>query len=665
MDKDYKQDNIIQWVFEKAFDQLTFESRELFETPFDKIKKKTFDNVELYQLINKLTRRQTNKIIEYLTNKQFQEKFLFSKIKKKLYVQILLGDLDKIKLLIDIGHVFDQRCMQLAVLNNRIDILQYIIETNLELKLENQLLIYCCEFGHENMYFYLREKGLMPNITIYNKAALGNSFKIILDTNENIGISNKTLMSSFQANNTDIILFLVDIAKSDNIKINNNLFTYPILNNNFTLLTELEKLNMIVWPVLKEQSTGSNTSRYHELYYSALLSGSIEMVKYIESKMPNIHDNHTLDTSKTKKGQMSLLLEDIIYEINNKKYFSHTMNYAVQSGSIAMVKYVYAKGYGITVSNFITAIKQGTVEILEYLCTKYSKKLPFYLVHYFGINSYASEKMAKAKILIDNRLLDLNITSKMTVNDYRKESAHLEIISQTVQIPEDGVVDPDYLMKYQLFFIPVSGYKFNHKLLTKTRICLELGMDDELINIFTAQMNRIDQQFVIDTLFLFGNMAQIKKLSWPLAPSNQIIMEMMCYNQLNKLCYLVQNNLLSDTIIDCIYPVATMLSDEYLTILFQKIGRNNPDIKYMLLSGNYSVITKWLDNNIFDENNTDINIFKYALQLDNIDIAKRLRYPKKLLSELIDWASESDLVEMHSYLKSVEICELIMEKNDV
>ena len=664
MDKDYKQDNIIQWIFEKAFDQLTFESSELFESPFEKIKKKTFDNVALYQLINKLTHRQTNKIIEYLTNKQFQEKFLFGKIKKKLYVQILFDDFDKIKLLIKIGHIFDQRCIQLAVLNNRIDILQYIIETNPELKLENQLLIYCCEFGHDKMYFYLRERGLMPNITIYNKAALGNSFKIILDINENIGVSDKILMSSFQANNTDIILFLIDVAKSDGIKINNNLFAYPILNNNFVLLTELEKLNIIEWPV-KQQLTNYDTSWHRELYYSALLSGSIEMIKYIESKMPNIHDNHILDTSKTKKGQISLLLEDIIYEINNKKYFSHTMNYAVQSGSIEMVKYVYDKGYGITVSNFITAIRQATTEILEYLCSKYNKQLPFYLIHYFGINSYAADKITKAKILIGSGLLNLNTVIKMTVNDYRKESAHLEIISQTVQIPEDGIVDPDYLMKYQLFFIPIHGHKFNHKLLTKIRIYLELGMDNELFNIFTTPMNTNDEQFVIDTLFLFGSMAQIKKLSSTLAPSNQIIMEIMCYNQLNKLCYLVQNNLLLDTIVDCIYPVATMLSDEYLTILFQKIGYDNPNIKYLLLSGNYSVIIKWLDNNIIDENEFDINIFKYALQLDDIDIAKRLRYPKKILSELINWTSESDLVEMNSYLKSVEVCKLIMDKNNV
>jgi hypothetical protein len=656
MEEDYEQDNIIQWIFEKAFDQLTMNGNELFETPFDKIGKKTFGSIELYNIINKLTVRPINRITEYITNKIFQERFLFSKIKKKLYVQILLDDLEKIKILIQMGHLFDKKCLQLSILNNRIDILQFIIKNSPKLKLENQLLVYCCEFGYEDIYFYLRQRGLVPNSAIYNKAVLGNSLKIIQDINENFGISNKILTSGFQTNNTDIILYLVDVAIKDNVKICDNLINYPILNNNFKLLEELEKKNVIEW-------------RYDcDLYYSALLSGTMEMIKHVESKIPNIHHNHMLDTSKTTKGQFSLLLEDMIYEIDHKKYFSHTMNYAIQSGSTDVVKYVYEKGYGITPSNFITAIRQGNTAMLKYLCDKYKKRLPFYLIHYFGINSYVTDKMAKAKILIDNGLLDLNNPIGMTINDYKKESAHIELISQTIQISEDDAMDLDYLMKYQLFFVPDKGFKFNHGLLTKTKICLELNMDKDLVNIFLAQMNQIDQQFVTDILFLFGNITQIQKLfSYvrPLVPRNQIIMEIMCYNQLGKLCYLMQNKLFSKPIIDNLFPVATMLADEYIMLLFQKLGCTKTDIKYLLLSGSHQKIIKWLDDNNIDEIEINKNILKYVLQLDNMEIIKRFKYPKNFLSELIDWAEEADLVEAQMYLKSVEICEYLVENNEL
>ncbi|XWV26608.1 ankyrin repeat protein [Tupanvirus soda lake] len=641
MEEDYTPDNIIQWIFEKAFDQLTLESNELFETPFEKINSKTFASSNIYVLINKLTNRPIDKITAYLSNKKFQEKFLFSKIKKKLYVQILFGNLEMFKCLVQKGHIIDNKCLQLAVLNNRMEILEYIIDTNPKIKLNNELLMYCAEFGYVDIYFYLREKNLLPNISIYNKAVLGNSLEIIKDINEHIGISSKTLTTAFQTNNNSVILFLYNVAIEDKINLDRNLITYPILNNNLVLLEELDKINPIEW--------------HHELYFSAILSGSMDMIKFMELKFPNIHDNHILDTSKVKKGRSSLLLEEIIYEKNNKKYFSHTINYAVQSGSIEMVKYIYSKDYGITISNIITAIKQGTCEILEYLCKKYNKKLPIYIIHYFGTNSYVLDKINKAKILIDSGLFEINCNHKLNINDYRKESTHLEIISQKVQVSEDGIMDCDYLMKYQLFFVPIKGYKLNHRLLTKTRICLELNIQDELINIFMSQKNVIDQQFIIDTLFLFGNMEQIKKLHpliQPLmCPSQQIIMEIMCYCQLNKLCYLMINNILNRQHIDTIYPVSIMLSDFYLNLFFEKFDKKIPDIKYVIESGNKNEIIKWIDR--YGNENMDKDTIKRIMKLEYIDILKKINIPKNILQELISWSNDSDLLEIKYYLTSL------------
>ncbi|AUL78394.3 repeat protein [Tupanvirus deep ocean] len=641
MEEEYTPDNIIQWIFEKAFDQLTLESNELFKTAFEKINSKTFASNNIHILINKLTNRPIEKITAYLLNKKFQENFLFSKIKKKLYVQILFGDLEAFQILVLKGHVIDKICLQLAVLNNRVEILKYIINTDRKIKLDNELLMYCAEFEYVDLYFFLRENNLLPNISIYNKAVLGNSLEIIKDINEHIGMSSKTLTTAFQTNNNNIILYLYNIAIEDGINLEKNLITYPILNNNFVLLEALDKIKPIEW--------------HYELYFSAILSGSMEMIKFLEEKFPNIHDNHILDTSKVKKGRTSLLLEEIIYERNNKKYFSHTINYAIQSGSIEIVKYIYSKGYGITISNIITAIKQGTCEILKYLCKKYDKKLPFYIIHYFGTNSYILDKISKAKILIDSGLFEINCNDKLSVNDYRKESTHLEIISDKIHISEDGNIDYDYLMKYQSFFVPIKGYKLNHRLLTKTRICIELNMRDELINIFKSQKNITDQQFIIDTLFLFGNMDQIKNLHpliQPLVcPSQQIIMEIMCYCQLNKLCYLMHNNILCRQDIDTLYPVSIMLSDFYLSLFFDKFDKNTPDIKYVIESGNKNAIIKWIDR--YGITNVDKDIIKRIIKLDDVDVLKKINIPKNIIPELLCWSNDLDLLDIKCYLTSL------------
>lgn len=645
-DKSFEQDNVIHWIFDKIFDQLTLNASELYITPFDRIKAKTFDELSNHQLINKLSNRHIELVQQYLSNETFQQKFLFAKLKKKINIDILMDNIDHIKYLTTIGYKPDSKSLQLAVLNNRLNILEYILETNPKMKLINELLIYCAEFGHESIYFYLKEKGLTPNISVYNKAVLGNSLSIIKDISQQIGLSTKILNSAFQTNNTEIILFLVNEAINDKINITPNLITYPILNNNFELLLELEKLNLI---------------NYHEeLYYSAILSGSIPMMTYIESKLPNIHDEYVLDTGRTKKGQSSLLLEDMIYSRDHKKYFSHTINYAIQSNSLEVLKYIHAKGYGITSSNILTAIKQGTLEILQFLLEQYHQPLGSYFIHYFGTNCHLPDKISKAKLLLDSGLLSLDPVHKMTTNDYKKESVHLEMIGQTLQVPEDGKIDADYLMKYQMFFVPVKGYKLNYRLLTKTRICLEVGLEEKLLEIFSMEHNMIDKYFLIDCLYLFGTIQQVKQL-YPLlnadiAPSPQIIMETLCYCQIGKLCYLLNKNLLNEELLKQIYPVIIMLADSSLNLILNKIRDvigEEFQLKFILQSGKKSLINDWINKyeNIF----LSKDIIKNLLMMDDVELIKKVNFDKKYLAELIDFAEESDLFEVRNYLQSIAV----------
>ena len=630
-----KQDNVIQWVFEKLFCQI-ISDQDLLVIPFEEISAKTFDNNYIHNVINGLTKRPTLIIQNYLENHFFKEKILFGKLKKKLHVQILLGDFDKFKNLQQAGHMIDTNCYQLAVVNNRLNMLQWMLESYPNTKLSKELLYYGAQFGYDKIYFYLRNQGLEPNISIYNRAVAGGSLNIVKDINQLIGISSKTIENAFKENNTEIILYLLDDAIDDGLHISPNIMTYPILNNNISLVKLLDAKNLINW--------------HNELYYSAILSGSMEMIELLETKIPNIHSTRSLDTSSEKKGQKTLLLDDMIYEINGKKYFSHTMNYAIQSTSLDMVKYIYSKGYGITASNFITAIKQGTVEILEFLISCYDKQLPFYYQQYLSTYSYSRDKLAKTKILIESGLLSLVPPTILTIDDHRKETVHIQLVENYCHREDDIMMDLDYLLKYSLFFVPVSGFKLNYRLLARLKISLATNLTNDLISITKSNLNEVDKQFVIDSIFLFGTIDQIKMLDIDKPPSSQIIMELMCYNQISKMCYLLNHQLLDNDLVKLLCPLAVILDDRYLNSFFEKIGKFDFDIKFIIKSGNKDLIRQWFETNKEKLDDIPIGVWLDLLMIDDVDLVDEIGIPSRLLPELIIRTENEDLIVMRDYL---------------
>jgi hypothetical protein len=621
----FEQDNIIQFIFEKIFDQKTLDGKELLNVPFNKISEKTFHDEKIHQIINDLTHRPLNKIRQYLSHPVFQEKFLFVKLKKKIHVQILLNNSKKIFDLIEKGYKFDIDAMYLTIINNQFELIKYFSG-----KLTNKMLSYAVEFGHEDIYFYLIEQGLIANIQIFHKAILGSSLKIIKSINENITLTDKILKTAFQMNKLEVILFLVKDTVENEIKILPDLMHYPILNANIELL---ENLKMIVPIIFK-----------NKFYFSALLSGSMEMIKYIENKIPNIHNNWVLDTSKTKKGYITLLSEEITYQKNNKKYFSHTMNYAIQSCSIEVIEYIISKDYGITFSNIITAIKTGNVKIVSLILQHYKGKNKCF-IYYFGMHSFISNKFAIAKIIYDyHNCRDLLYNTNMTITDYKRETLHLNLIKENSIYISDDIYDIDYLMKYSMFFVPISGFKLNYKLLTTIRLYLELNLDDGIVQIFHQELNKQDLQHVVDSIYLFGDLNKIKKFV-TMAPSPHIIMESLCYNQIGKFCYLMQKNMLSEKDILQIYPIITMLADPILDQVTGKFHRNfQKDPKYIFLSGKFQNI-----NNAV----IDIRNIRDLLLTDDIEFIKKFNLIEVINDEIIDWAIGADLIEVAIFLKSI------------
>ncbi|AZL89525.1 ankyrin repeat protein [Megavirus baoshan] len=641
-------DNTIKWMFEKVFDQLTLNCKELYQIPYHTIEKRIY-NSDVYNLMSSCLKINATEIESYLTDLKFIRSFLFTKIKKRLCVEILLNDLDQIIELVNSGYNIDETSIRLIIINNRYDILKFFA-SNKNLSLTQDLLAICAEYSYSDMYFYLREHKLMPSIYTFNKSVIGNSLSIVQDISQRIGVSKKTLETAFETNNTEIILFLINQAEQEDVVVSKNFAAYAIVNSNFQLLNILIEKNLIDWNI--------------ELYYSALLSGNLDMIQFVDNHIEINHTDKVLDSSKTKRGVSSLLITDMIYTVNGKKYFSHTMNYSIQSKNLEVVKLSHQQGYGVTVSNFITAIQQSTPEILEYLCQIYNYSLPFYLIHYLGLNSKISNKLVKANILIKYKLLKLDISNLNTI-DYQKEAIHIEMIVTNTQISLEALTDPDYIFNYPIFFVPKKGYKLNRKLITITYIYLKLDQDDDLVKLYSNNYNEVDKQYLVDCLYLFGNILQVKKLHHmiPITPSQQILMEITCQQQISKLYYLYANNYLSNYLIKNLYDIVFSLNNPHLKTLFNNFGNFEPEFKYIVMSGNVGQIIEWLDKYheiLIDTNDKIINknIVKNILLLDNDLIlnylSAKIKYKNLLInwkSELIDWTREQDLLNVTNILQ--------------
>src|ERR1700733_7820810 len=560
-----ERDNIIHFVFDKIFNQLILSNDEFYQIPFSKIREKTFDNIYVHKLIHQLTNKSEKSIKLYLTNNYFITNHLYSKLKLHKYVKIIMNDI--------LENTFDLNCLKLAMLNRDIEIVQQIIPF---IKLDNELLMIPAEMGNEKIYFYLINLGLNPNISVYHKAILGNSAEIVKSIIPLISLSKVILESAFQNNNTKILLMIIDEIVKENIKMKNEIVSYPILNGNMIIVKKLEEFNLIDW--LSET-----------ICFSAILSGSLTILYYVESKNPNIHNNFYLDKTNHKKSP--LLFDEITYFLNGNKYYAHTMNYAIQSGSIEMVRYIYNLGYGITESNIITAIKSNLKEILIFLLHNYTGKLHDSILNYFGITSFINDKIELAKILIMNEKINIIPTHKFTLSDYQRDRLHVNMINESKTIFENDILN----------------------------------------KLITIEQNDNNRQIITDAIFLFGNLNHILKWAYiyNLAPSNLLIMELICYQQLGKLCYIYSRNLLPISKWKELHKLSQMIADPTIEDFFYKYNLTSKQkLKYIIQSGKKDLIMKWIRTKSKEEVNEKIkkNI-KNLLLLNDSQLIKDI-YPE-------------------------------------
>lgn len=632
-------DNIIQLTFDKIFRQCTSNFQQLKLIPFSNIRSQTFENEFIYQLIHKLTHRPIDKIRSYLQDKLIQQAYLISKLKNKIDVEILFGDLDQILILIDKSYSISSDSLKLAVINGHLHIVKYLMSNSkIDHKFGTELLTLSAEFGHELLYMFLRELEFDPNIQTYNKSVCGTNIDIVQDVNTIIGLSKKTVELAFESGDTYIVEFIVKEAIESKIKISAKLISYVILNANIDLIKKISELIPIEWDP--------------SLLHSAILSGSMEMITYVEEQIPNIHHNLTLDMSRIRKGQSDLLLESMIYNKNQTKYFSHTINYAVQSKSLLVLKYIHGIGYGITLSNIVNCIQTSTPEILTYLLQYYNKKIPLYIIHYFNIDAYCIDKTEFAKILIAYGF-DISSKPNYTVSDYKLETTHLKLIAETKYVKPDLTYDTDYLLCYQSFFVPPTGFKLNRKLITAIRICAELKLETDFKKIINYTHHNIDKQFIMDTTYIFGEISYVKYVYelYRIIPSQSVIIETLCYGQIGKLSWLMQLAVLPDGVglpvimKEQIYLLSLSLDDVLINSFMCKLGlTSNPNSKLQAIinSGKSDTIISYINNN--NQCVLDLDTIKQLCLLDDVELIDKINLVMDDKEELLRWLKENNLI---------------------
>lgn len=584
-------DNIIHWTFEKMFIQLTNRTKNLLTMPFDSICKKTFHCDRLHQTIAKLTSRPITAVRTYLANHTVIKRFLGNSLQRPIWMEIILGCHEKVFWHIHRGIGIDDECYKLAIFNGHLDILK-LLESYSNQNPGAQLLYWAVEVNQVNIYFHLRSKGIRPNLSVYNHAVLhSDSMEIIQDIAKFIAPNSETVANAFQSSSMDVTKYILQEYQANTKRpltnLVNRLIVYPIMKCHTHLIEYLESMSLFI------------TINWHaDLYYSAILSGSIEMMEYTSRKLDvDVTNPIYLDGKQGLVKNGSQIFSTMTYAQNNRTYFSHTINYAIQSKSLAVVEYIHELGYQITASNFITALQQAPVEILEYLCENFDGKLPRAYLIYFSPLSFISNKFEKARIIFESGLLEIG--TKFSIDDYQMVSIYKLMITDSSFLAPGGEYDEDYMMMSMTKFDEADLVK-----LTTVRLALALQMTKLLKELFMEPA-----EVTTDCLFLYGSITQLKMYRRPgMVPSRMVMMELVCRNQLSKLCYCLQSCELTSQLDGILQTVSLSLQDAYLLSLANRMDNQVSDLlqslRFSVKSAHLDVITSLLlemDEVVVDE----------------------------------------------------------------
>ena len=617
--------NIIESIFSNIFSKI-FNRQDFYEKSFASITSMTFDRQEISDLIAEYANYPERYVSSYVTDKCFIRKFLFQMLNRKVNVDILVGELSDVKRKCEQNYIADHTCLILAALNDRLDVLEYLIDT-IKLQPTKELLYSSCH--NATTYQYLRKKtDMLPNLSVLYRAVRYGNDEVCGDILEYISPNILSINEAVESNQTHISELLIDkvITSKNSKNIRKEIILYPIVNGNMSLVKKMVEKSIIKWS--------------SELLFSAILSGSMDMIKYIESRYSHIHASLALDKTTNVTKNSNNILKDTTYAIDGVQKYAHTMNYAVQSNDTAIIKYVHGLGYGISASNFITALKQSSCHVLENLSKFYRSKLPYYVVYYFSIWSVINDKIDKAKILLEYGLLDFTYDiGEKNMARISDGNFHIDLLKQK-QVVSNEIVDSDYFLDHNRLFSSVDNSCIYP--MTITRLILELNLPLDLLK----KSPIIHTENMSDIIYLYGTVGQIKYCIRSLVirspPSEIMLSHLTLTNQMGKIACIFNNMEMPHGHKLVFAQSCCMVGNEIYSRLSEKLVgyiEITDKFKFIIESRSVPSILDILDENIvLDKKNLRI-----ILSIDNDEITSKLYSLNKIDACVEKWMQLNDL----------------------
>lgn len=616
--------NQIEWPVECAFKKLTQNGAELYTDSYKAICMKTFYSNEFIKLVSTFIRLSESQVSAYVSDKKYQSKLINSITKNKLHTAVILNDYQRVtKYIKKYNYIVTSDVVKLACLNSHDDILILSMIDEITPSLLNNLesIAIMCDVKNILGYKYLIKK-IKPTINIYNRAVMHMPIDIIEEIDTAIAPTSTTLKNAVMYGDPNIVMHVLRSYLNLSKPFDKNLVAYMIMNEHTDALDYLHENGLVDW--------------HTDLYYSGILSGSIQILDYLDKYYPNIHKNKILDTPHGKTiGKKTDLTTDMIYKFDGKKYFSNTMNYAIQSNSVNMVRHISSLSYGISIANIITATRSN-IDIFAYVIEKYQKKIPSYILVYFSLNNVISNKYEKLSILISSNKIDI-FEKPM----YKLESIHTEIIRSNKNIDLIHMYSADYLFNYANSLSNYPGIKFNHRVYVITSYVVLANKLDLLNNLLIHYKNKYDRQLIHDVIFChttthsdlnkFINRYKELTSDTEFIISNSLWSLLIPSRSIEKIIIAISNkNIISDQI----YTTAYLFADKQILHILSKYAVEiNPDIIIGLLDKNF--IYDHIDSIPLTKNN--------ILRLLSID-------SKKITSKIVNSGYSDDIIEyLHKY----------------
>ena len=634
----------IEWPSECAFKKLSADGKDLYTEPFKNITSKTFSDENLLKLLSDKINCTANFIIKYFSDTDYIFRLIRSITKNNLHTAIIMNDVNLLRKYLSHAYDVDDIVIKLACMNSIDGIIlhelyDYVIKSGLNknIFLDPMFLAISLESDNIIAYDFLVEIGCRTSLNILNIAVKTTHISIVKSLDENYAPTDETVKNAIIHGSTEITNYILESFLSTGKIFDKNLVAYLLIDSKISTIKYLHEKKLVDW--------------HTDLYYSAILSGSMDVIKYVDNFYPNIHKNKILDKPiGDNVGQKTKLTLDIMYTLNKNKYFSHAMNYAIQSNSLKMVTHIHSMGYGLSISNIITAIK-SKITILEYIVKNYNKKIPAYILCYFSVNSIVKDKFEKLHVIFTSNKIDL-LPDKLDKNFIQLENQHINLINNNKTVEIENMYVCDYLFNYQVALADCPGIKFNHRLYVITSYAIIYKNINLLKQILLKYNGEYDLQFIRNIVVLNSNgcgdlreFIEIYSVVYPKLPfkiSQSIWSILISFGSIEKIiiCKLYDN-----IIEPFVYQLIHANGNATIIKLFEKYKIDvNPEF-----------ILKMSDENIIME-----NIDKIPMTKNNIN--KLLNFDSEKITPLIKNYIYSNNYNIREYIQHCDNHKLMVAK---